>query len=145
MLRIRLLFCVLMAFSGMLFAASPALSIFSSSHSGQTTNQTTMSESPIACNLTALNAEQRKRHTALSKELRTNVKDIKELPDGYALQLPSDEATVQATAEWIVLERRCCPFLKFGMEVGREGGPLVLRLTGREGVKRFLKLEFRLP
>jgi hypothetical protein len=55
--------------------------------------------------------------------------------------LPSDEETIQMTAEWITLERRCCPFIAFGIEVGHEGGPLWLSLTGREGVKPFLKIE----
>ncbi len=105
-------------------------------------NQTVISESPIACNLTALNKEQRKRHQTLTAELRGLVQEIRELPDGYALRLPADEATIQKAAEWITLERRCCPFLAFTLEVGRESGPLSLSLTGREGVKPFLKTEF---
>src|SRR5262249_46422877 len=86
-------------------------------------NQKVMSESPIACNLTALSKEQRKRHQSLSIELRGIVQEIRELPDGYAFRFPADEATIQKAAEWITLERRCCPFLDFGLDVGREGGP----------------------
>ena len=106
------------------------------------TNQTVMSESPIACNLTALSKEQRKRHQMLTTELRALVQDIRELPEGYSLGLSADEAIIQKAAEWITLERRCCPFLDFGLDVSREGGPLILRLTGRESVKAFLKIEF---
>jgi hypothetical protein len=98
-------------------------------------------ESPIACNLNALDKEQRRRHQSLTAQLRATVQETRELPDGYSLRLPSDEATIQRTAEWITLERRCCPFLAFGLEAGREGGPLWLSLTGREGVKPFLKIE----
>jgi hypothetical protein len=99
-------------------------------------------ESPIACNLKALDSEQRRRHQSLTAQLRAAVQESRELPDGYSFRLPSDEATIQRTAEWITLERRCCPFLAFGLEVDRENGPLWLSLTGREGVKPFLKLEF---
>jgi hypothetical protein len=98
-------------------------------------------ESPIACHLNALDREQRRRHQSLTAQLRAAVQETRELPDGYSFRLPSDEATIQRTAEWITLERRCCPFIDFGLEAGREGGPLWLSLTGREGVKPFLKME----
>jgi hypothetical protein len=100
------------------------------------------SESPIACNLNALNKEQRRRHQSMTAQLRAAVQETRELPDGYSFRLPSDEATIQRTAEWITLERRCCPFIAFGLEAGRENGPLWLSLTGREGVRPFLKIEF---
>jgi hypothetical protein len=98
-------------------------------------------ESPIACNLNALDREQRGRHQSLTAQLRAAVQETRELPDGYSFRLPSDEATFLLTAEWITLERRCCPFLAFGLEAGREKGPLWLSLTGREEVKPFLKIE----
>jgi hypothetical protein len=104
-------------------------------------NENGAGESPIACNLNALDKEQRRRHQSLTAELRAITQETRELPDGYSFRLPSDEATVQRTAEWVVMERRCCPFIDFKIEVGREGGPLLLSLTGREGVKAFLKME----
>jgi hypothetical protein len=105
-------------------------------------SETVVSESPIACNLNALDKEQRRRHQSLTAQLRAAVQETRELPDGYSFRLPSDEETIQRTAEWITLERRCCPFLAFGLEAGRENGPLWLSLTGREGVRPFLKIEF---
>ncbi len=98
-------------------------------------------ESPIACNLNALDMGQRRRHQSLTLQLCATAQEARELPDGYSFRIPSDEATIQMTAEWITLERRCCPFIAFGLEVGPEGGPLWLNLTGREGVKPFLKTE----
>lgn len=121
-----------------------ALSIVSISL-GQEKQQPTRSESPIFCNLNALTKEQRQRHKALSVELRTAVQGMRELPDGYAFRLPSDEAMMQKTMEWVVMERRCCPFIAFALEIEREGGPLWLKLSGREGVKPFLKLELNIP
>ena len=98
-------------------------------------------ESPIACNLNALDNEQRRRHQSLTAQLRAAAQETRELPDGYSFRLPSDGATIQRAAEWITLERRCCPFIAFGLEISRENGPLWLSLTGREGVKPFLKME----
>lgn len=98
-------------------------------------------ESPIACDLTAMDAEQRERHRTLSGQIETSVEEIRELPDGYALRLPADASTVLMAAEFITLDRLCCPFFTFALEVEPEGGPIWLRLTGREGVKEFLQAE----
>jgi hypothetical protein len=101
-------------------------------------------ESPIACNMAALSDEQRNRILVLLKKIRTSGQELRELTDGYALRLPSESATVRDVAEYITLERMCCPFFRFEMEVEQEGGPLWLRLTGREGVKEFAKSELGL-
>ena len=110
----------------------------------KSTDQNVMSISPIACNLTALNKEQRKRHQQLTEELRGLAQEVRELSDGYAFVLPADGALIQKAAEWMTVERLCCPFIAFNLEVGREGGPISLSLTGREGVKPFLKAELKI-
>ncbi len=63
------------------------------------------------------------------------------MPDGYAFRLPGEHDLITKTAEFISLERLCCPFLRFALEVGAEGGDVWLRLTGREGVKEFIREE----
>jgi hypothetical protein len=105
-----------------------------------------VSESPIACNMTALSPAERKRHGEVTRQMRASVQEVRELPDGYAFRLPASETSIRETAEWIAKERLCCPFLAFNLEVSREGGPLWLHLTGRagrEGVKPFLKAELK--
>ncbi len=52
-----------------------------------------------------------------------------------------DAATLQLLAEWTIQERMCCPFLDIDLRLEREGGPLWLRLTGRNGTKEFIKME----
>jgi hypothetical protein len=98
----------------------------------------------FACSLTALTAEQRKRHAELRKTLGESVKEIQELPDGYAFRLPDDGKTILSAAEFISYEKLCCPFFKFNLEIESDGKPVWLKLTGREGVKQFLKTEFGL-
>jgi hypothetical protein len=100
-------------------------------------------ESPFACNRTALTAQARKRHfDELSPALRARKKSIRELPDGFEFEFPADTATFQLVSEWVVGERLCCPFFDIDMRATREGGSLWLRLTGREGVKQFIRSDF---
>ncbi len=99
--------------------------------------------SPFACDRSALNAEQRKRHfDELGPELRSMVKDARELPDGFEFQFPADPATFQLVAEWTAFEHLCCPFFDLDLRLEREHGAFWLRLTGREGVKQFIKVDF---
>ena len=99
-------------------------------------------EPPLACNMKALDATQRQRVLALVKQLHASQQGVKELPDGYAIQLPAEAARIQESAEYIALERLCCPFFDFELTAEREGGPVWLKLAGRKGVKEFAKLEF---
>src|SRR5947209_62141 len=96
------------------------------------------SESPIACNVTPFSPAERERWQELGRDWRTKVQEIRELPDGYAFQLPSDAASIVAAAEWMSLDRLCCPFFTFALEIEREGGGVWLRLTGRPGVKELM-------
>ena len=98
-------------------------------------------ESPFACNRSALNSEERQRHTALGPKLRSLRKSVRELPDGYEFEFPSDQKTFQMVSEWVIKERSCCPFFEFGLRLEQEGGPLWVRLSGREGTKDFIQQE----
>jgi hypothetical protein len=100
------------------------------------------SKSPFACDRLALTAEQRKRHfEELGPALRARKKSVRELPDGFAFEFPADLATFQLVAEWAAGEHVCCPFFDIDLRLEREGGPLWLRLTGRDGVKQFIHAE----
>ena len=96
-------------------------------------------ELPIACNPTALDAEQRERKRLLQQQLRADVWEIRELPDGYAFRHSSESSMCLVVAEFIALERLCCPFLDFGFDVERDGGPLWFRMTGGKEAKRVLQ------
>ena len=58
--------------------------------------------------------------------------------DGYRREF-DDEAILPKVAEWIALKHRCCPFLAFSLHVNSSN--LALELSGRTGVKDFLKAE----
>ncbi len=106
------------------------------------TSGATKKEPPFACDLSALTPEVRKRHfNELGPALRSLKTGVRELADGYEFQFPSDPKTFQLVAEWAIQERSCCPFFDINLRLEREGGPLWLRLTGREGVKEFIRVE----
>jgi len=102
----------------------------------------TKRESPFACDTSALTPEQRKRHfDELGPALRALRQGVRELPDGYEFQFPADEKTYGMLTEWAHQESLCCPFFDINVRLDREGGPLWLRLTGREGTKDFIKVD----
>ena len=99
-------------------------------------------ESAFACNRLALTPAQRKRHfEELGPKLLSLKKVVRELSNGYEFQFPADPDTVQLVAEWAAYERDCCPFFDIDLHLEREGGPLWLSLTGREGVKQFIRAD----
>jgi hypothetical protein len=99
-------------------------------------------ESPFACDRLGLSPEARKRHfDELGPALRSLKKSVRELPDGYEFQFPSDPKTIAMVAEWAAGERLCCPFFEIQLRMERERGPFWLRLNGRQGTKEFIKVD----
>jgi hypothetical protein len=96
---------------------------------------------PVACNPAALTAEQQERQQALLGQLRADVKEVRELDDGYTFKHTPDWAVLLAIAEFVANERLCCPFFEFGLTVERDGGPVWLRITGEGEAKRVLEAE----
>ncbi len=98
-------------------------------------------QSPLACDLTAISADERAEHVLTAKQLFQETTALRELENGYALRLPNDSGMVLGVARFIDHERECCPFFHFTLEIEAEGGPLWVHLAGREGVKDFLRAE----
>ena len=103
-----------------------------------------ITDPPIACNLLGLTAAERLRQQELHKQLFSLVVNVRDLPNGYAVALPGTKESILAVAEFISLERVCCSFFRFNIEVGRQEEPVWLSITGGEGVKEFLKTQFKL-
>jgi hypothetical protein len=98
-------------------------------------------EPPIACKLGALSSAEREQHAALLRQLGTMTEKTTETADGFALHLRADAAGFMKVAEWITLERRCCPFLNFDLKWNAGDDAPALQLGGRTGVKEFLAAE----
>jgi hypothetical protein len=97
---------------------------------------------PLACNLNALTPPERKEHTALSRRLIAAFGAPASTPDGWSFSLPIE--MLNEVAKWIDGERRCCPFLRFSLDVEPGAKTVGLTLSGREGVKEFLAAELKL-
>lgn len=95
---------------------------------------------PFACNMSALSPEQRVRHRELEELLRTAIVKTRELADGYEFEFALTPANDKALSEITPLEHACCPFFNIAVRV--EESRLFWRLSGREGVKRFIRMEF---
>jgi len=100
-----------------------------------------MKDQPIACNLFGLTAAERQKQQELQNQIFSGTPTLRELKNGYAVGLPSTKENILAVAEFISLERVCCSFFHFDLEVGQADEPLWLRITGGDGVKEFLKTE----
>jgi hypothetical protein len=95
---------------------------------------------PFACRPNALDKAQRQRQQALLETVRRAARAAHQLPDGVALSFPPDAALLVQIAEWIGLERRCCPFLEFGLAWTRDD-VVSVRLSGAPGVKELIAAE----
>src|SRR5689334_4694723 len=100
-------------------------------------------EAPFACNRLALDPAARTRHfDVLGPALAAARKRVRELPNGFEFKFAPDRVMVQQVMEWTAGERLCCPFFDIEIRIERQGGPVWLRLTGREGTKQFVKSDF---
>jgi hypothetical protein len=100
------------------------------------------SESPLACDLSAISASDRARYNELRRAVAASVIGKRELGDGLAVQIDTARIALPQLAEWISFERKCCPFFEFRIDLAPDSGPVWLSLTGRAGVKEFIAQAF---
>jgi hypothetical protein len=98
----------------------------------------------LTCNINGIPLQERARYGQLVEALRHAIQKRRELPDGYAFQMDTKHMSTDQLAEWIELERKCCPFFEFEMHWPPQDGAVWLNLSGPEGVKDFILDEFGL-
>jgi len=96
---------------------------------------------PIACDLSRLNDTGRRREQELLRKFRALWVREGETDDGVWLSLPADPGELADLGELLGLERLCCPFLKFQLEVTQEER-CRLYIAGPPGAKDFVLMEF---
>ncbi len=100
-------------------------------------------EIPLACDLSAIDAECRSQHLASAEYLLSNVaQERQESPEGFSFRFVAEDYLL--IVEFIANERLCCPFFCFVLEVSPARGPIWLHITGGEAVKAFLQAELSL-
>lgn len=98
-------------------------------------------QAPIVCNIGIFTPDEKRRYRVLTRKLGDAVLGHRELPRGFALQVSGARLTIAQAGEWMLLEGKCCPFLELTLEP--LGMDFSLNLSGRDGVKEFLKEEFK--
>lgn len=96
------------------------------------------SATTIACNLNAFDAAERTRYNELVKRVRDAIGRRTEVSDGYAFELDGKRITLPETAEWMGMERLCCPFLTLQLRVTGTEDHWLVTLTGPAGAKALL-------
>ena len=92
----------------------------------------------LACDLTAIETAERERHQARAEGVLGHVaQEIVDRPDGYALRFEAED--YPAITRFVDNERRCCPFLRFVLDVAPGHGPVWLQISGPEGAKDVLR------
>ena len=107
-------------------------------------NQAVNSKTSFYCNTKSLSIVEWAHKAQISQKMKIAQAERKELADGYAFRFRPEAVSVIELADWVSSEARCCPFFDMSIEVEPDGGPLWLRLTGKEGVKQFIRMEFKL-
>jgi hypothetical protein len=95
-----------------------------------------MAELPIASTLTP-QALQARREGLLMDLVRRTVRR-EDLTDGLRLEFAPSGDTIALIARAVEAERHCCRFLRFGITVEPDGGPVFLELTGPAGTREFV-------
>ena len=98
--------------------------------------------SVLTCNINGIPLQERARYGQLVEVLRRAIQKRRELPDGYAFQMDTKQIGTAQLAEWIELERKCCPFFGFEIRWTPKNEAVWLHLSGPEGVKDFILDEF---
>jgi hypothetical protein len=97
----------------------------------------------LACRMDVFDAAERRRYETLRELLGQRRLGTHETPDGIAVVYPGEPDVFLNLAEWVTLERRCCPFLSFSLEFDADPPSIRLRLVGGEDVKRFLQSQLK--
>ena len=101
-----------------------------------------MNSNPLICNMDVFTPAEREQHIQTTAELYKTVQAIQEIENGYLFNFPDKIETITKLAEFIINERRCCPFLEFTVNLEPNNKPITLLLTGPEGTQEFLREEF---
>lgn len=90
----------------------------------------------------AISSDERSHYSDLALKLRASIQSRRELQDGYAFRLDGRMIGLADVADWIRLERLCCPFLVFQLGIKGVDPEIELALHGPSGTKAILDSAF---
>lgn len=96
----------------------------------------------FACRLGALTPVERAQQKELRATLLQGTTRVADDAEGFTFHFAADVPPATVIA-WVQMERRCCPFLRFTLDVPEEDGPSRLRVWGAPGAKAFVAAEMK--
>lgn len=97
---------------------------------------------PVACDLDALDDDDRAEHLARAELLVASCVGHTEEVDGVVLRYQASVELIEAAGAWIARERLCCSFFDFELAVPAGGGEFTIRLGGGPEIKEFVLENF---
>ena len=97
-------------------------------------------QQPVACSLSDPTLRQRLEQLRTSLFSRTRA--VSEDVSGVTFTFDTTDTNVDALLNVVRLERQCCPFLHFRIEIAPEPGMLSLHLGGNEEARAFIQMMF---
>ena len=101
-------------------------------------------QSPITCDLSALSEDERRFQERVVARMRDEHLEVTELADGFTVRYPAGRTMIEDLARFMALERLCCPFFTFELQLTSEG-ELWLGLRGAPEVKAYLRESWPFP
>jgi hypothetical protein len=95
----------------------------------------------LACDREAIPATERPRYNELLRRMLSAVLERIDLANGYAFRVDGRKLRLAEAAEWVEMERKCCPFLTIELQTTGPDPDWWIRLTGPGGVKALLASE----
>ena len=80
-----------------------------------------------------------RRRNQIARLFEQEVRETRELPDGFAFRFASDDALTVRLFKFVQAERQCCGFLTFELTLEPKPSPVWLRLRGDSDAKRFIR------
>lgn len=90
----------------------------------------------MVCKLTGPELQQRKQE--LQTEIFRKIKNLRELKDGYSFEFDNEDGLELTIADYLLAERKCCPFFKISYIIHPFNEGLEFHLTGSPEVKTTL-------
>lgn len=94
---------------------------------------------PLACDLSSIDDNRLDQHRRNGEAVFEAISEIREVENGFKFKLPAETELIQKVGSFIARERLCCPFFDFALSIPSNHQPVWLQLSGREGVKPYIK------
>lgn len=121
-----------------LIAMNTVWSQILSNKDGSLIKGSTLASGSLVCQLTG--PELQKRKSALQKEVFAHVKEIEEVDDGYVFHFADDDDFLLKLADYIMAEKKCCPFFKFDLSIQAYKAGIAWKVSGNSEVKAMVKM-----